>query len=169
MLRYAVHNPLRPQRLVAECIRLGFSTHQASITDSWRAKTSRKKWMYASSVSPLVHCVEKNLPVLGHMLYESGSCSYKELFGLTADFPETFDMYSEDNLKWLQPALKFLEDKASSPRSLMSACRLVISQHLDVRGKRHKDVAQLPLLGSIRDYVMFADLTDPGSRSNMAW
>ena len=51
----------------------------------------------------------------------------------------------------------------STPRSLKSSCRLVISRCVTVRRQRHRDAtyAQLPLTEELRNYVMFSDLTDP--------
>ena len=55
--------------------------------------------------------------------------------------------------------LPYLKKMATTTRTLMSACRLVISHSLNVHGERHKDVRCLPLPESMKQYVMFSDLT----------
>ena len=143
VLMYAVKNKKRPQRMVAQCIKLGFSTHQPLITNNWY---SRKTFF----VSPFEYAMQQKALVFMHMLYESGSCSGRELHRLKK--------YANDNSDDVR---LYLRKIATTPRSLKSSCRLVISHHLNVRGKRHKDVPQLPVQESLKDYVLFSDLTHP--------
>ena len=60
-------------------------------------------------------------------------------------------------------AADYLMKVCSTPRSLKSSCRLVISRCVTVRRQRHRDAtyAQLSLTEELRNYVMFSDLTDP--------
>ena len=102
-LSYAVMCRDRPQQTVAECICLGFSTHQPPLTD-WAMNSniiqdSDSEDMSDMSVcsesdrqstddaqrllsSPVVLAVMRGLLVVTQMLYESGACSYRELFAL---------------------------------------------------------------------------------------
>jgi hypothetical protein len=73
-LLYAVLNSHCPQRMVPECIRLGFSTHQPALT--LQRRTHNVEWLTeitakSSSVitSPLLLAVVRGLPVVAHMLY----------------------------------------------------------------------------------------------------
>ncbi|KAK7091754.1 hypothetical protein V1264_009397 [Littorina saxatilis] len=183
VLMFAVCNDRCPQRGVANCVELGFSAHQPRITDkllqdkgntdsapreeSIRCNQPRRRqhpffqrgpteelWS-SENVSPFEYAFVHNMPEVRNMLYESGSCSYKELFRLYARVlnDETFcpDVTSD---------LPYLRDVATTPRSLMSTCRLVISLCLNVRGKRRIDVQCLRLPKSAKNYVMFSDLTD---------
>ena len=194
VLMLAVQNPRCPQRLVAECIRLGFSTHQPFITDACyvvldegrkaramkaapRSEEGDLETLYAGvpgvtremmtqiqdrdlwdseNFSPFHFALVRDMPVVRDMLYESGACSYKELFRLYTDVSEgsSFCYDATTDLPYLRKA-------ATTPRSLRSACRLVISHCLDVRGKRHQDVEDLDLEESLQNYVMFSDLADP--------
>ena len=182
VLMLAVQNTRCPQRLVAECIRLGFSTHQPLITDpcyvvldegrkaravkaapavpgvtrEMMAEIQDRDLWDSENFSPFHFALVRDMPVVRDMLYESGACSYKELFRLYTDVSEgrsfCYDVTTD---------LPYLRKVATTPRSLRSACRLVISHCLDVRGKRHQDVEYLDLEESLKDYVMFSDLTDP--------
>ena len=141
----------------------------------------------SKQLSPVLLAVLHGLPVVTRMLYESGSCSYTELFRLHTDLPQMIhDRYHSlcvtytseitsilgrgaDN--WLEKcsgesvkvAADYLMKVCSTPRSLKSSCRLVISRCVTVRRQRHRDAtyAQLPLTEELRNYVMFSDLTDP--------
>ena len=186
-LTYAVLCKECPQKMVAECIKLGFCAYQPHITDTARRSKSflrRRKLRW----SPVLLSVILGLPVVTRMLYESGSCSYKELFKL-AIFPwnlahklhqtlqynmlEVFrasynntrqlDYLLKPDRKSVEASVRYLMKVCSTPRSLKSSCRLVISRCVTVRRQRHRDAtyAQLPLTEELRNYVMFSDLTDP--------
>ena len=132
------------------------------------------------------------LPAVARMLYESGLCSYTDLFKLrpfltdmssgtrsTYYTNQTFfikDVFvlghnysrqkycsGEGTTAAVKAAADYLMKVCSTPRSLKSSCRLVISRCVTVRRQRHRDAtyAQLPLTEKMRNYVMFSDLTDP--------
>ena len=189
-LSYAVLCKECPQKMVAECIKLGFCAYQPHITD-----TSRRFVHFLPGVelpwSPVLLAVSRGLPVVTRMLYESGSCSYTELFNLRTYLPAIssrnrghdlrnifyFDVLlaviaddsifryplQKENRKSLEASVRYLVKVCSTPRSLKSSCRLVISRCVTVRRQRHRDAtyAQLPLTEELRNYVMFSDLTDP--------
>ena len=102
------------------------------------------------------------MPVIRDMLYESGSCSYRELFRLYTDVSNGRSFCHD-----VTTDLPYLQKVATTPRSLKSTCRLVISHCLNVRGKRHIDVEYLSLKRFLKNYVMFSDLTDPGFGKNL--
>ena len=189
-LSYAVLCKECPQRMVAECIKLGFCVYQPHITDTARRlifflRGSDLPW------SPVLLAVSRGLPVVTRMLYESGSCSYTESFKLRTYLPaissrnrgrelqETFHFHGrvavsiyqgifanplqKQNRKAVEASVRYLMKVCSTPRSLKSSCRLVISRCVIVRRQRHRDAtyAQLPLTEELRNYVMFSDLTDP--------
>ena len=133
-------------------------------------------------MSPLVLAVLRGLPVVTRMLYESGSCSYSELLRLRTKLPqmirgESWKGYSVRRIfpprvtsselkhrsKSVKSSARYLMKVCTTPRSLKSSCRLVISRCVKVRRQRHRDAvyAQLPLSQEMRNYVMFSDLTDP--------
>ena len=126
-------------------------------------------------VSPMEYVIMYNLPAKPEMMYESGACSNKELFRMytalleppvpknsrASDKVGVFPFLSEDERRYAYLTLPYLKVIATSPRTLKSMCRLVISHSLDVRGKLHRDVSCLPLPESLKDYVMFSDLTRP--------
>ena len=159
VLMYAVKNLQCPQRMVAECIRLGFSTHQPQITDAFCCEPDSVQSRHNvcnELVSPFAYCLLHELTVMREMLYASGACSYKELFRLYTDISngKSFCITATD--------LAHLKEMATTPRSLKSTCRILISNSLNVRGKRHKDVHQLPCLSvDMKAYVMFSDLVHP--------
>ena len=161
-----------------ECIRLGFSTHQPTITDLWNQRLRPRTfsdWSMTEIVSPMEYAIRYNLRPKPDMLYESGACSNKELFRLytalleapvvknskAADKVGILPFLSVEERRYAYLTLPYLKVIATSPRSLKSMCRLVISHSLDVRGKLHRDVSCLPLPESLKDYVMFSDLTRP--------
>jgi hypothetical protein len=87
VLLYAVQNPRCLQAMVAECIRLGFSTHQPALTQQPRPDIVQwlKEFLsfYVHTItSPLLLAVARGLHVVAQMLYESGSCSHPELLHL---------------------------------------------------------------------------------------
>ena len=182
-LAYAVLCEECPQKMVAECVTLGLCALQPRITDTEHER--RGGWW----LSPLVLAVMRGLPVVTKMLYESGSCSNTELFRLQAQLVEVvYAEPSEDpSLRWMflniiyswefedsvrKPvarsavlsSARYVLEVSATPRSLQSACRLVISRCVNVRRQRHRDgvYAQLLLPPSLKNYVMFSDLTDPG-------
>ncbi|KAL8599892.1 hypothetical protein ACOMHN_016237 [Nucella lapillus] len=138
-------------------------------------------------VSPFLLSLMHGLPAGSRMLHESGSCSNAELFQLQIQLPDLVNPLTKEGerlrkvfhqrmichgsadfmsqyylLQWnLQTALPLLREVASTPRSLKSSCRLVISRCLDIRRKRHKDIQRLPLIPELKDYLMFLDVTDP--------
>ena len=201
-LSYAVIRKECPQKMVAECIKLGFCAYRLHVTKIEKLSTQRMRrsfhgtgayagretWLY-----PVVLAVWCGLPAVARMLYESGLCSYKELFELrplltdkSSRIWSTF--YTSETLlingvyvlghnysrqKYcsgegataaVKAAADYLMKVCSTPRSLKSSCRLVISRCVTVRRQRHRDAtyAQLPLTEELRNYVMFSDLTDPG-------
>ena len=189
-LSYAVLCKECPQRMVAECIKLGFCSYQPHITDTARRlifflRAGDLPW------SPVLLAVSRGLPVVTRMLYESGSCSYTESFKLRTylpvissrnrgrDLQKTFHFQvlvavsiyqgifanplQKQNRKSVEASVRYLMKVCSTPRSLKSSCRLVISRCVTVRRQRHRDAtyAQLPLTEELRNYVMFSDLTDP--------
>ena len=225
-LSYAVMCKECPQKMVAECIKLGFCAYQPHITETAKSLAQRMrnyflgtwkhddddvglhvlgcqldilgtncKWMhdnYARRFYPVKQAVECGLPVVTRMLYESGLCSYKVLFKLrplltywslgawsSYSTKQTFfinDLYGlghdYSRQKYcskggataaVKAAADYLRKVCSTPRSLKSSCRLVISRCVTVRRQRHRDAtyAQLPLTEELRNYVMFSDLTDP--------
>ena len=257
-LSYAVMCGDRDQQTVAECIRLGFSTHQPHLTDSamdtdWPSDRDDESLSdssseqdssdsedisdrnsddtsdgnnddtsdgsissvsdfsdygitcddnnYGSSGNLLSSCmllaVLRGLPVVTQMLYESGACSYRELFRLRKpllclaqlvpgrrwrvelSFKSLLEkIYKRSNkvppsqrcLKVLeyepdrervQECAHYLLEVSTTPRSLKATCRHVISRCLGLHKKRGERVKQLPLVRSMRRYVMFSDLTHP--------
>ena len=189
-LAYAVLCKECPQKMVAECIKLGFCAYQPHITDTER-RLIISPHGGDLSWSPVLLAVSGGLPVVTRMLYESGSCSYTESLKLRTELPaivsrnrghdlqETFHFQvlvavnihqsifsnplQKQNRKAVEASVRYLMKVCSTPRSLKSSCRLVISRYITVRRQRHRDAtfAQLPLTEEMRNYVMFSDLTDP--------
>ena len=183
-LSYAVLCRKYPQKMVAECIKLGLCTHQPHITD-----------IQKPHFSPFVLAVIRGLRVVMRMLYEAGSCSYTELFRLRTQLQVVGDSepWVRQSQRWMfldevrsiyfctdcsdemrnpidkqssksmKLSDRYLMKVCTTPRSLKSSCRLVISGCVKVRRQRHRDAvyAQLPLSREMRNYVMFSDLTDP--------
>ena len=200
-LTYAVLCKECPQKMVAECIKLGFCAYHPHITETAKSLAQRMRNYFLGtrthddytrrlySVKMAVWC---GLPAVARMLYESGLCSYTDLFKLrpfltdmssgtrsTYYTNQTFfikDVFvlghnysrqkycsGEGTTAAVKAAADYLMKVCSTPRSLKSSCRLVISRCVTVRRQRHRDAtyAQLPLTEKMRNYVMFSDLTDP--------
>ena len=116
-LCYAVMCRGRPQVTMAECIRFGFSTHQPQLTDERQEQADsdsdstdtsmdsdsednelaypvEHQWSTVSPhtvrllLSPLLLAVMRGLPVVARMMFESGACSYRELFRLQTPLVE---------------------------------------------------------------------------------
>ncbi|XP_070176384.1 uncharacterized protein [Littorina saxatilis] len=190
-LCYAVLCKECPQRMVAECIELGFSAHQPHITDT----AERGRWFWIPPITeiedllkcPVVLAVMRGLPVVTRMLYESGACSNKQLFLLKSqlvkltDFTKTEgqDFHKAFSDDWncvyhlplqneypletasIQWSVDFLRQVSSTPRSLVSTCRLVISRCLTLSKTRRGDIADLRLSPLLKRYLRFSDLADP--------
>jgi hypothetical protein len=200
--------------MVGECIRLGFSTHQPALTLQQDIATQlttfiRDVYERFSITSPLLLAVVHGMNVVAHMLYKSGSCSPTELLYLYELLMELSDPDTDSGrqlLKFLNDEywgaerrqryekvtnhittfLPYLKEMVSTPRSLVSMCRLVISRCLTVRRRRERAVRQLtlpirsptgeviskelvpkelPLPEGVKNYLLFSDLADP----DLAW
>ena len=194
-LSYAIIRKECPQKMVAECIKLGFCAYHPHVTKTEKPSTQRMRRCFhgigtnaerKTRLYPVKLAVECGLPVVARMLYESGLCSYKELFELRQFLTDrssgTCSTYYTNAVYVLgydhrrqkyysgkgataavKAAADYLMKVCSTPRSLKSSCRLVISRCVTVRRQRHRDAtyAQLPLTEELRNYVMFSDLTDP--------
>jgi hypothetical protein len=136
-------------------------------------KWKYSKYGYPPFTSPFLRAIVKGLPVVAHMLYESGSASNAELFKVYKTVLDAEDcsqqVEDEDNqedyvtlfshCKAFRPEL---EKMVTTPRSLQSLSRQTISHCLDPRGRLQRDVEYLPVLSQqMKRYVMFEDLTDP--------
>jgi hypothetical protein len=215
VLLYAVKNIRCPQKMVAECIRLGFSTQQPALTQQkqedialWFTRFILNEGYRFIISSPLLLAMVRGRNVVAHMLYESGSCSPTELLHLYEQLLELSDPDTDSGRQLLesinQPIrswrydqtellrryqeltkniltfLPCLKQMVSTPRSLKSTCRLVISRCLTVHRRRERAILQLTLpvrttTGdldtenevlpelelSIKNYLLFSDLTDP--------
>ncbi|XP_076451165.1 uncharacterized protein LOC143287036 [Babylonia areolata] len=113
-LVYAVLNRTCPERTVAECCKLGFSSHQPSVTgpqESVLKDITRTvfnwclfpgdRWLRfeircGRITSPLVYAVLRDSPVLVRMLCESGACSSTELRTLCTQLPRLTDRNTEE-------------------------------------------------------------------------
>ncbi|KAK7471773.1 hypothetical protein BaRGS_00035595 [Batillaria attramentaria] len=163
VLRVAAENKECSRELVAECIKMGLSTHQPAITDQYRVE----------SASPMYQALANEDIVLVRMLYESGACVNKELYFLNENFRTLFlpqitgrvlYRYKKARLQYIP----FLRMIASTPRSLQSICRLVISHSIGVAKprKREREVKSLPILSkAMKSYVLFADILHQDCRS----
>jgi hypothetical protein len=170
VLLYAVLNSHCPKSMVAECIRLGFSTHQPALTQQSPESIFPCLEKFTANndsviTSPLLMAVVSGLYVVAHMLVESGSCSPRELLQLYEQLLELSDSDTDRGRKLLTSCrwpmesqkryvevtknittfLPYLKEMVSTPRSLVSTCRLVISRCLTVRRRRERAVRQLTL------------------------
>jgi hypothetical protein len=182
VLMYAVMNKECPQRMLAECIKLGFHTHQPKITDAWcdPAAVLQRLQGWEACTCPMEFAIVRRMPAICVMLYESGACSNKQLFTLSRQMsllqssqycPITFtDSVFTSTFKagFIEQFVKMV---ANTPRSLTSMCRLAISHAFNVRGKRQKNMSRLyeDLPPREMNYIYFNDITDPafGSDLNM--
>ena len=214
VLSYAVAG-IQPQKTLAECIRLGLSTHQPCLTDlertladdrhrgagvvtdvdASRGQGDSENTDRLMMASPILMAVVHGFRVVTQMLYESGACVYRDLFTMQAqlhhmedpDYKEHFReqlrkfqkeidwIEGDDEYRYSLPAdgvelfnppgklinkcARYLLDVSSSPRSLKSTCRLVISHCLKPDPSRITDI-QLPVYDSLKRYLMFDDLVN---------
>ena len=79
----------------------------------------------SESSSPFNIALVHNMPVIRDMLYESGSCSYRELFRLDTDFSNGHSFCYD-----VTTDFPYLQKEATTPRSFQSMCRLVIDLSL---------------------------------------
>eukprot|EP00745_Piridium_sociabile_P044608 TRINITY_DN9426_c0_g1_i7.p1 TRINITY_DN9426_c0_g1~~TRINITY_DN9426_c0_g1_i7.p1 ORF type:complete len:331 (+),score=89.41 TRINITY_DN9426_c0_g1_i7:110-994(+) len=129
-LVYAVLNRKCPERMVAECSRLGFSSHQPSVNgpqesllhdiirtvvDMWRytSKYFDCRYMQQDSAitSPLVCAVLRDSPVLVHMLYESASCSRTEVVTLYTQLPRLTDVTTEEGSRLQEEVQRMVQSR----------------------------------------------------------
>ncbi|XP_076455351.1 uncharacterized protein LOC143289963 isoform X1 [Babylonia areolata] len=188
VLSYAVMSRAQPTQMVSECISLGFSTHQPHITQTMQTQDE-------SFLSPVQLSVMRGLPVITRMLYESGSCSFRELF---LALPKLLTLTNECSIRkctlykeflrqivkiniqtkkhltaeapkrLIKRAARYLIEVSTTPRSLKSMCRLVISHSLKISPARDRDVSQLPIPQPLKNYVSFSDLLHADSSSDIA-
>jgi hypothetical protein len=161
---------------VAECLRLGFSTHQTSLTDiSWGIQrlhsALRGGYTFYLDIppftSPFLCALRRGSSEMLRMLYDSGSASNKEVLAAYQAVLQAQDC-SQQVAEWKREGyeelwkntrslLPELENLATTPRSLQSLSRQVISHCLDPRRRLHIDVQSLPVLSTaMKSYVMFA-------------
>jgi hypothetical protein len=106
------------------------------------------------------------------MLYESGAAFNMELFKVYETVLDAEDSsqqvdnwYRKGYIGWFSRCKAFLPElqkMATTPRSLQSLSRQVISHCLDPRGRLQRAVESLLVLSSqMKRYVMFEDLADP--------
>ncbi|KAK7481770.1 hypothetical protein BaRGS_00027018 [Batillaria attramentaria] len=160
------------QKLVAEFIKMGISTHQPHVTDRYRS---------TSSSSVYISIEKRDIFVL-RMVYESGACSHRELHRVLHEtpsppgYPSDGSLYYEEHFAKHQTekaqfrrCISYINKIACNPRSLKSLCRLVISHHIGIwtPRRRQRRVNQLPLPDPMKDYVMFSDLVDPEYNKKM--
>nr|KAG5696377.1 hypothetical protein BaRGS_028372 [Batillaria attramentaria] len=174
------------RRALVECIKLGITTYQPYINLLIRLgyiSTGAFSRMLSYHIAPFETAYEQKDVVAMGMLYESGACSYLEMFDLYAqpqfvmEFgkPDDFDNLSMiDQVCWREEdllqkrknrvSMQYLARIATNPRSLQSMCRILISLFVDV-GKfkwRKEKVKRLPVLSDkMKDYVLFCDLIRP--------
>lgn len=162
LLSYDTSDAFLCQALVAECIKLGISTHQPRVTDFWFRRNFFSPRTYSSNVdlgifercSPFQQALIRQSQYVMKMLYESGTCSNYEL--------SRFYSRAFFSLSHILENIENIVKKA--PRSLQSLCRLVISHHVGVAKPRVRErrVKQLRILSDImKDYVLFLDILDP--------
>ena len=166
----------------------GFEDSHSNDSDDNHSMTSDARDSMMSS--PTLLAVMRGLPLVTQMLYESGACSYRELFRLQpclrdllhADPAKTVELeaefyntmsrvyendpdgepdYMDVDTERVQVCARYLQEVSLHPHSLKSTCRRVISRCLKLHDKREEDVGQLPLEPAMRRYVMFSDLTHP--------
>ncbi|KAK7457954.1 hypothetical protein BaRGS_00039161 [Batillaria attramentaria] len=141
------------QKLVTECMKLGITTGESKDTNRCRLLCSYSVDILRKD-SPFRRAVLDNNIVIVRMLYECGVCSNTDIQKLCKVFA-VWEVQSDLFQTTFQKMSMFLKEKICTPRSLMSMCRLVISRHLGVGCTRQERVKQLPLLKSLRDYVVF--------------
>jgi hypothetical protein len=177
--------------MVAECLKLGFSTRQSALTQQQQGKLdSCLSDMILNNrcsriTSPLLLAVLYGKNVVAHMLVESGTCSPTELLYLYEQLLEFSDSDTDNGRKLLELTLEsaqhhaerqqryewlmsnistflpYLNEMVHNPRSLVSTCRLLISRCLTVRRRRERDVQQLSLPIRNRQGVVDPDETLP--------
>ncbi|KAL8564121.1 hypothetical protein ACOMHN_035726 [Nucella lapillus] len=228
-LVHAVLNTRCPHRMVAECCRLGFSSHQPPLTGDhasllqgimncvrmmWYPNsvflTHRRPFRYfncyvmqhSAITSPLVCAVMRDLPAVILMLYESGCSSRTELVALATWLvkltslntkegrtfyhqvlqrieywrdPSTvlcgyfFEHYYSRLLRFIDKNTAFMIQLATTPRTLLSSCRLQILRHFHFRDKkRQKRLQRLPLMVPLKNYLEFSDFCHPDYGQHVA-
>lgn len=145
------------RQLVAECIKLGLSTHQPDIEANHIPLSFSEADMLCRKCA-FRHAALKNDVTIANMLYESGACSSSQLYKLHADFAE-WNLRSDKFLAAFGKMSDFLEKMTSTPRSLQSACRLVISHRVGIGSTRQENVKHLPLPETLKNYMLFSDVT----------
>jgi hypothetical protein len=99
--------------MVAECIRLGFSTHQPALTQQEEDIATRLSvfiaYEYNITTLPLLLAVVGGLHVVAHMLYESGSCSPTELLHLYQQLLDLSDPDTDSGRRLLESTCDFLK------------------------------------------------------------
>ncbi|XP_076453711.1 uncharacterized protein LOC143288923 [Babylonia areolata] len=220
-LVYAALNTKCPERTVAECSKLGFSSHQPSVTGAQESlledvtRTLLKMWknyrpskyLFADDmkqsaiISPLVCAVLRGSPVLVRMLCESGSCTTTELMTLCTQLPRLTDPETEEGRRLheevhrpaedlhvvtddaqendclrhystltqiIEKNTPLLREVVSTPRALLSSCRLLIAHRFHYSDKRrHRHLDLLPLPVPLKNYLEFSDLCDPDYKKNV--
>jgi hypothetical protein len=173
VLLYAACNDHCPQKMVAECIRHGFSTYQPQLTLDHGIVhglvedivSGTRSSLLNTISSPLLMVILRDLPDVAYMLYESGAPSYKELFWLHDHLSSIVFSYERMHCSTQLTAIKnfmpYLKHMATNPRRLESMSRLAFAHRFTIRGKRVAEIEHLEDIPElIKQYITFSDLTD---------
>ncbi|KAK7490281.1 hypothetical protein BaRGS_00018442, partial [Batillaria attramentaria] len=139
---------------VAECVRMGLSTH-LDITPyyAWRETRTNRS-----------HEAESECLAIAEILYQSGSISNRAMQNARPSWRMDLYMARWPSPLWDNPTCyTYLKRTTASPRTLQSLCRLCISHSIGVSKPRTRErkVRKLPLPEPMKEYVLFSDLLDP--------
>lgn len=140
ILYEAVGSCCKPEKVVKLCIQSGLSAFQSSLE--------------YTMFSPIKRALQTRQYPLVCLLYESGSCSNRELNLLRKDVDLRHHLERQNQDEMLQ----YVDDCASHPRSLQNLCRLTVSRLLGCHPGRRDRITSLGLPLIIQDYLCFEDL-----------
>ena len=151
LLLEAVQSVCNKEEMVRLCIRSGISTREFCYKScSGDCLHVNRLGTYRS----LKQAVRNGQLPLVKLLYQSGASSNKEVYHLKTNgvLRTRLERQGRGDI------VEYLEQAASSPRSLQDLCRLRVSHLIGCRPERAQRIESLPLPPLMRDLVNFSDI-----------
>lgn len=152
LLQKAVRSACNREEMVRLCIRSGISTRE--FCNESCSGNSLPVVVSVGLDRPLKEATYNGQLSLVKLLYQSGATSNEELYRLKTDGSLKTRLETQGRGDIVQ----YLEQAASSPRSLQDLCRLRVSHLIGCRPGRAQRIQSLPLTLIVRDLVSFNDI-----------
>ena len=152
LLQMAVGSSADREGMLRLCIKAGLSTHEAR--HSGDGLPSVLGVDFESTFNAMQQALHNGQMPLVRLLHASGTSSNAELTRLNCDPFLRRQLQGQGR----EDIVEYLEEAASSPRSLTDLCRLQVSHLIGCQPGREHRVCCLPVPGLVKAYIQFSDL-----------